>query len=135
MAAPADGRSLFLGLIGAPYESDLFTTAVRMAEEAVRQGHQTTLWTCGYSTALTVTGLAPTKPRNLTEWDRDYPSSAALATHLIDWSAGRLAWLVCRYCAEERGASAQIPAVRIRPPYEFVERSRAADVSLVLGTK
>ena len=129
------GRSLFLGLIGAPYESDLFTTTVRMAEEAVRQEHEVTVWTCGYATALTVAALAPTKPRNVIAWDTAYPSPAALATHLLGWAEGRLSWLICRYCAEERGTLDQLPGVRIRPPYEFIQRAHAADVCLVLGTK
>ncbi|MDG4831707.1 hypothetical protein O7627_20720 [Solwaraspora sp. WMMD1047] len=129
------GRSLFLGLIGAPYESDLLTTTVRVAEEAVRQDHRVTMWTCGFATSLTMSSVGPDKPRNALAWDGDFPSPAALATHLITWADGRLSWLVCRYCAEERGAMDQIPVVRIRPPYEFSQRANAADVCLVLGTK
>jgi sulfur relay (sulfurtransferase) complex TusBCD TusD component (DsrE family) len=129
------GHSLFLGLIGAPYESDLFTTAMRLTDAAVRQGHQVTVWTCGYSTALTTTALGPAKPRDLRNWDTSYPSTAALATHLLDWADGRLTWLVCRYCAEERGTLDQMPGVRVRPPYEFRDRFTAADASLVLGVK
>jgi sulfur relay (sulfurtransferase) complex TusBCD TusD component (DsrE family) len=127
--------SLFLGLIGAPYESDLFTTTVRLAEEAVRQGHQVTIWTCGYATALTAATVAPQKPRNAADWNSRSPSTAALAAHLLTWADGRLSWLVCRFCAEERGTLAQVDRVRIRPPYEFVQRSLQADVHLVLGTK
>ena len=129
------GRSLFLGLIGAPYESDLFTTTVRMAEEAVRQEHEVTVWTCGYATALTVTALGPVKPRNAIAWDTAYPSPAAIAAHLLTWAGARLSWLICRYCAEERGTMDQMPGVRIRPPFEFIQRAHAADVCLVLGTK
>jgi sulfur relay (sulfurtransferase) complex TusBCD TusD component (DsrE family) len=129
------GRSLFLGLIGTPYESDLFTTTIRLAEEAVRQGHLVTVWTCGFATCLTTSALSPTKPRNAMAWDTMFPSSAALARDLLTWADGRLSWLICRYCAEERGTTAQMAGVRIRPPYEFIQRADAADVCLVLGTK
>jgi hypothetical protein len=128
-------RSLFLGLIGAPYESDLLTTSVRIAEEAVRQQHQVTMWTCGFATALTATTVGADKPRNALAWDAVFPTPAALAAHLLAWADGRLSWLVCRYCAEERGTMDQMPGARIRPPYEFVQRANAADVCLVLGTK
>lgn len=128
-------RSLFLGLIGAPYESDMLTTTVRLAEEAVRQGHTVTVWTCGYATALTAAPVGPVKPRNILAWDTRSPSTSALAAHLLSWADGRLAWLVCRYCAEERGTMEQMAGVEIRPPYEFVQRSLAADVRLVIGTK
>ncbi|HEY0168573.1 MAG TPA: hypothetical protein VGB75_16130 [Jatrophihabitans sp.] len=128
-------RSLFLGLIGAPYESDQLTTALRIADEAVRQQHRVTVWTCGYATALTTAALGPTRPRNANDWDVRYPSTAALASGLLDWAGDSLDWLVCRYCAEERGTLDQMPGVRVRPPYEFMRRAVAADTSLVFGVK
>jgi sulfur relay (sulfurtransferase) complex TusBCD TusD component (DsrE family) len=134
MPEPA-GRSVFLGLIGPPYESDQLTTALRIADEAVRQQHRVTVWTCGYSTTLTAASLGATKPRNAQSWAVRFPSTSALAIELLDWAGAALQWLVCRYCAEERGALDQVPQVRVRPPYEFVQRATAADVALVLGVK
>jgi len=128
-------RRLFLGLIGTPYASDLLTSAVRIAEEAVRQGHRVTVWTCGYATALTTAAVGPSAPRNLAAWDTRHPSPAALVRHLLAWADGELEWLVCRFCAEERGTTEQLPGVRVRPSYEFMLRADAADVSLVLGVK
>ena len=107
------GRSLFLGLIGPPYESDQLTTALRIAAAA----------------------LGPGKPRNAQTWAVRFPSTSALAVDLLEWAGGALEWLVCRYCAEERGALEQVPQVRVRPPYEFVQRAVTADVALVLGVK
>lgn len=126
---------MFLGLIGAPYESDVFTTAMRLTDEAVRQGHLVTVWTCGYSTALTTAAVGADKPRDLADWNARYPSTAALAAHLLAWADGRLTWLVCRYCAQERGTLDQMAGVRIRPASEFRERYAAADAALVLGLK
>jgi sulfur relay (sulfurtransferase) complex TusBCD TusD component (DsrE family) len=135
MADQPATRHLFLGLVGAPYASDLLTSAVRLADEALRQRHRVTIWTCGYATTLTTTAAGLVKPRNLADWDTEHPSPAALASHLRDHGGGSLEWLVCRFCAEERGALDQLPSVRIRPPYEFIVRANAADVSLVLGVK
>ena len=131
----AAGRSVFLGLIGPPYESDQLTTALRIADEAVRQQHRVTIWTCGYSTTLTSAALGPVKPRNAQTWGVNFPSTSALAADLLAWAGDSLQWLVCRYCAEERGVLHQMPQVRVRPPYEFVQRAVAADVALVLGVK
>jgi sulfur relay (sulfurtransferase) complex TusBCD TusD component (DsrE family) len=136
MPDPAPGgRSVFLGLIGPPYESDQLTTALRIADEAVRQQHRVTVWTCGFSTTLTSAALGPTKPRNAQTWGVKFPSTSALAVELLDWAGGALEWLVCRFCAEERGVLDQVPQVRVRPPYEFAQRAVAADVALVLGVK
>lgn len=129
------GRSLFLALIGPPYESDQLTTALRIVDEAVRQEHQVTMWTCGFSTGLTAAALGPTRPRNAARWDEPYPSTSALVTGLLEWGGEHLSWLVCRYCAEERGTLDQMPGVRVRPPYEFMRRAIAADSSLVFGVK
>lgn len=129
------GSWLFLGLIGAPYESDLLTSAIRMADEAVRQGHRVTVWTCGYATALTADDVGPLKPRDIRAWDTRYPSPAALVTHLVEKSHGKLEWLVCRYCAQERGTTIQLPGIRIRPSYEFLKLATAADACLVFGVK
>lgn len=134
-AAPAGDRTLFLALIGPPYESDQLTTALRIADEAVRQEHRVTVWTCGYSTALTTAALGPTRPRNASRWDARHPSTAAVVAGLLEWAGDRLEWLVCRYCAEERGTLDQMTAVRVRPPYEFMRRATTADVALVLGVK
>lgn len=132
-AAPE--RVLFLAMIGAPYESDTTTTLLRMADAAVAARHRVSVWTCGFATTLTLATLGDSKPRNLLSWDERFPSTAALVTALLDAAAGRLEWLVCRYCMEERGATAQIDGVAVRPPYEFVDRLLAADASLVMGLK
>jgi sulfur relay (sulfurtransferase) complex TusBCD TusD component (DsrE family) len=135
MVEPQAVRHLFLGLVGAPYASDLLTSAVRLADEAIRQRHRVTIWTCGYATTLTTKAVGLSAPRNLADWDAEHPSPAALAGRLRDHAAGSLEWLVCRFCAEERGALDQLPLARIRPPYEFIVRADAADVALVLGVK
>lgn len=129
------GRKLFLGLIGTPYESDLFTTTVRLAGEAARQGHQVTVWACGYATALTVAAIGNVKPRNAQAWNTAYPSPAAVVALLLADGEGRIKWLVCRYCSDERGTAGQMSGVRIRPPYEFLDRAAASDTCLVLGVK
>ena len=126
---------MVLGLVGAPYASDLFTTAVRVAEAAVRQRHQVTVWACGYATTLTLCATGETKPRNTWAWDVTCPSTASQVRQLLGSVDGRLEWLVCRYCAQERGAVDQIPEVRMQPPGNFLRRANAAAVCLILGVK
>jgi hypothetical protein len=48
---------------------------------------------------------------------------------------GRLDWLVCRFCAHERGAVDQIPEVRVQPPGNFMRLANAAAVCVILGVK
>lgn len=134
------GKALFLGIMGAPYESELATTALRMVDEALRQGHRVTVWTCGGATALTLLSLGESKPRNLLDLacqrsGRHYPTTAALVGNLLGTAEDRLQWLVCRHCMEERGAFEQMAGVKIVSALKFWRYLNQADVSMVVGVK
>lgn len=128
-------RTLFIGFIGTPYESDLFASVLEIADESCRQGHPTTVWTCGYATQLTVSTMALTKPRDLGQWEAKAPSALRFVRDLVERHPGLIAWLVCSFCAEERAALAQAEPARIRPSHEFSTRAAGADQALVVGTK
>ena len=133
-------KQIFIGVMGAPYESELITSLMRMVDESLAQGHRVIVWTCGGATTLTQSALGEVKPRNLLDLGTDresveYPSTAALVKGLIKTAQGRLQWYVCRHCMEERGAEGQIPDVKVMPPYKFVEYHSRAEISLVMGVK
>jgi hypothetical protein len=131
-------RSFFFGLMGTPYQSDLTTSLMRMVHEALTQGHDVVVWTCGYGTMLTQrTLIRPPDPLlgPSESADRHNPTTAAMVQGLIDFSGGRLQWFVCRYCMEERGASNQIEEVTVKIPFTFQHYLNKADVPLVLGVK
>jgi sulfur relay (sulfurtransferase) complex TusBCD TusD component (DsrE family) len=133
-------KSLFLGVMGAPYESELCTTVMRMVDEALRKGHHVTVWTCGGATTLTLQSLGESKPRNLLDLgsergDAHYYSTAALIGELLRISEGRLQWLVCRNCMEERGALEHIAGVKIISAFKFMQCLNQADVAMVMGVK
>jgi sulfur relay (sulfurtransferase) complex TusBCD TusD component (DsrE family) len=132
-------KTLFFGVMGAPYESELCMSLFRLVSEALDGGHSVTVWTCGGATSLTRRALGETKPKNLLDLldgsNRAYPSTAALIAAMVRNSAGRLQWHVCRHCAEERGAIDQIPEARIQPPLRFAEHLERCDVPVIMGVK
>jgi hypothetical protein len=128
---PAD---VLLAIMGAPHTCDLVTSTLRLTKALIDRGGRVQVWTCGYATTLTRASLGESKPRNILDWSRDYPSSPTLVRDLLAASHGRLSWYSCRFCAEERGAADQIPEVRVRPPFKFGEHVAAADKTVFLGT-
>lgn len=133
-------RRIFFGVMGAPYESELSTTLFRMIDEALRQGHHVSVWTCGGATTLTQSSLGEEKPRNLMDLvtgrrDAIYPTTAALVRGFLTGAGGRLEWRVCRHCADERGAGPHVEGVSVASPFRFLSQMERADVALVLGVK
>jgi hypothetical protein len=131
------GQTLFLGLMGTPFQSELITSLFRLIEAALRKGVVVTVWTCGYGTALTQATLVRppdpiARPENAVA---RHHSTAELVQALFRKYPSQLRWYVCRYCMEERGAVAQIPEVEIQIPFSFNTYLNIADKSLVLGVK
>ena len=124
---------LLLAVMAAPHASDTFTTVLRLLEAALASGARVQVWTCGHATLLTQRSLGELKPRNVVDWTREHPSSAALVRQLLEASGGRLAWHACRFCSEERGATDHIPEVRVRPPFRFVDHVAAARKTVLIG--
>lgn len=124
---------VLVALMGTPHISDMTTSALRLTQALLDRGAQVQLWTCGYATMLTQRSLGENKPRNLVDWSGNYPSTAALAQEMLAAALDQLRWYACRFCSEERGATAHIPEVRLRPPFKFAEHIKACDTSLFLG--
>src|SRR2546423_14339689 len=99
---------LLIPLMAAPHASETFTTVLRLLETTLTAGARVQVWTCGYATLLTHRSLGDTKPRNLIAWEREHRSAAGLVRDLLNASDGRLSWNACRFCSEERGATAHI---------------------------
>lgn len=133
MAGKTAHWDLLLAVMGAPHVSDMTTTVLRLIQAALDQGARVQVWTCGYATLLTQCSLGNRKPRNLMRWSTDYPSTAALVRDLVTEHEARMSWCVCRFCSEERGATAHIPPVRIRPPFKFVDHVAQARKTLLIG--
>ena len=137
---PDGGRLIFLGVLGAPYESELTTTLLRLVNEAIAQGHRVAVYTCGGATELTLKTLGDKKPANFLERGTSgqptrYPTTAQLIRELLEMAQGRLQWYVCRPCMEERGALSQIEGVIKHVPPKLRQLLGEADVALLMGVK
>jgi sulfur relay (sulfurtransferase) complex TusBCD TusD component (DsrE family) len=121
-------------LTGAPYATDLVTTVLRMVDELLRRDRTVRVWACGYATALTLEALGPSKPRDLSDWAKQLPSTAAVIAGLLHDYPDQLTWEVCRYCAQDRGAGGPhgSPA-RMRPTARIGTNVELAGTTVYLG--
>ena len=132
-----EADSLFLGLMGIPFESDWTTTIFRLAEATLQRQKMVTIWTCGYSTTITqTTSVRPPDPIHPVSPSHECAyTMSELAQALLNSYPEHLRWYVCQYCMEERGATNQIAEVEVKLPFSFNTYLNQADKSLVLGTK
>lgn len=132
-------KTLFFGIMGSPFQSELSLSVLRMTEEALRQGNQVTVWTCGYATGLTQSTMERDQnifeDSGLEESDcLSLPASSVVSAMLKKYPS-TLNWYVCDYCMRERGCTHQMDGVEIKIPYTFNLYLNDADISLVLGVK
>jgi sulfur relay (sulfurtransferase) complex TusBCD TusD component (DsrE family) len=127
----AEPVQLLVVLTAPPYGSDLVTTVFRLVHTALRHGATVRVWACGYATMLTRQALGQTKPANPRDWSRQYPTTAALVAELAGEPG--FGWLVCRFCANDRGADQQIPQVRMVSPFRIGELVTAAANTVYIG--
>jgi hypothetical protein len=128
-------HTIFLIVMGAPYESELTTTLFRLLDAALARGHRLIVWSCGASTTLTLESLGECKPRNVMRHEVVYPSTARLVRTMMARYGERLEWHICQQCMEERGTTGQIEGVRIQPPFRFLRYLDQADVCMSMGIK
>lgn len=133
MAWSVPHTDVLVKVLGAPHHTELCTSVFRLTEALLDRGATVQIWACGGATGLTMASLGPAKPADVTDRDQPFPSVAAVASCLIRAHEGRLAWYVCRFCAQDRGHAEQIDEVRTRPPARFWEHVMASDQMIVMG--
>jgi len=139
--APAPARprrgtrhwDLLLIVTGAPYGSDMLTTALRLAQAVLRRGGSVRIWACGYTTMVTQTHLGELKPPNLRHPDRPYPSMPTVVRQLLAGFPGQVGWIGCTACSGERGATHHIEEVRLRSPARFAQTIAASTRTIFIG--
>lgn len=123
---------VLLKVLGAPHQTELVCSLLRLAEALLERGATVQVWTCAGATALTRAG-PDGKPAYRVDRDVDYPSTTRLVRELLATAPDRISWYACRFCCTDRGAAEQIPEVRVRPAGRFWEHVLAADKTVVLG--
>lgn len=129
------GKTLTLLIMDPPFESANTTTAFRLIEAALRQGHTVNVFAYEGAVNLTMKGQQqhanPAHGKSVEE--EHHPLSRDLVAGLFAAEYGeRLHWTNCGLCVDERGAGDWIEGPQRGGPADFWKWASSSDQTLVI---
>jgi tRNA 2-thiouridine synthesizing protein D len=135
-----DKKTITIAIMDAPYESTRSTTALRLIDLAARRGYNINVF--AYEGAVLQPFSAQTPHANavhgrtVEEENHFIPRDAIAALmRTAESNGGKIDWVNCGLCVDERGAGAAIAGVRRGSPADFWQMAEASDNTLVIATR
>ena len=135
-----DKKTLTFALMDPPYESARTTTALRLIDIAVRRGYAVNVFAYEGAVLLPFARQQPhanaVHGRTVEEENHLLTKNvvAALAAEATQ-NGGKLDWVNCGLCVDERGAGEAIEGIRRGSPADFWKMAEASDNTLVIATR
>ncbi len=133
-------KTLTFALMDPPYESENATTAVRILAVAARRGHNINVFTYEGAVALAFVRQQahpnPVHGKDLAE--ENHPTTKDQIAALLveaEKNGGKVDWVNCGMCVDERGVNEFVPGTRRGSPADFHAFVEASDNVLVIPTK
>lgn len=132
--------TLTFALMDAPFESGRSTTAFRLLDIAAARGYHINVF--AYEGAVFIP-FAHQKPHanavhghDASEENHPLPKDwVAALIESAEQHGGKLDWVNCGLCVDERGAMDTIPSGRRGSPVDFWKMATESDNTLVIGTR
>jgi tRNA 2-thiouridine synthesizing protein D len=130
-------KTLTIALMDPPYESANSTTAMRIIAAALRQGLRVSVFAYEGAVCLPLKEQAPhaNPVKGTTVEEEDHPTTSRFVSALLEMGGGRLTWVNCGLCVDERGASNAVEGVRRGGPADFFKMVEDSANTLVIPTK
>jgi tRNA 2-thiouridine synthesizing protein D len=133
-------KTLTLLLMDAPYENARTTTALRLVDAALRRGFDVNVFAYEGAVGVPFARQAPhpnaVHGRDVAEENHPNPKDwVAALFREAEERGGRLDWVQCGLCVDERGAGEWIAGPRRGSPADFVKFVEESDNTLVIPTK
>jgi tRNA 2-thiouridine synthesizing protein D len=136
----ADQKTLTFALIDAPFESARTTTALRLIDIAVRRGYAVNVF--AYEGAVLLPFAKQQAHPNAVhgrsaEEENHFLPKEAIAALMreAEKNGGKIDWVNCGLCVDERGAGEAIDGIRRGSPADFWKMAEASHNTLVIGTR
>ena len=133
-------KTLTFALMDAPYENARTTTALRLIDIAARRGYNINVF--AYEGAVYVPFAQQAAHPNAVHGhdveEEDHPLPKEWVSALIaetEKNGGKLDWVNCGLCVDERGATESVEGVRRGTPGDFWNMASGSDNTLVIPTK
>lgn len=133
-------KTLTFALMDAPFESTRTTTAMRLIDVAARRGYDINVFAYEGAVYLPFSKQAP-HPNAVHGHDvheEAHPLPKDWVAALMDSAAergGRIDWVNCGLCVDERGAGESIAGIRRGGPADFWKMACGSEATLVIPTK
>lgn len=136
----ADNKTLTFALMDPPYEDARSTTALRLINIAVRRGYNVNVFAYEGAVNLPFARQTPhpnaVHGRDVVQEDHPNPKDWVLALLAeARRNGGKLDWVQCGLCVDERGAGEWIEGPRRGSPADFCKFVEESDNTLVIPTR
>ena len=133
-------KTLTFAIMDAPYESARSTTALRLMNIAAQRGYDINVFAYEGAVCLPFALQAPhpnaVHGRDVAEEDHPLPKDWVLALMKeASKNGGKLDWVNCGLCVDERGVGEAVDGVRRGTPGDFWKMAEESDNTLVIGTR
>ena len=133
-------KTFAIALMDAPYESENLTTAFRILDALARRGHNINIFAyegaSGLAFAKQVPHPNPLHGKNLAEENHPTTKDQVVALlALAEKNGGKVDWVNCGMCVDERGVSEFVEGTRRGSPVDFHAFCEASDNVLAIPTK
>ena len=127
-------------IMDAPFENARTATAFRILDACAKRGHNANVFAYEGAVALTFAKQAQhpnaVHGHDLAEEDHPLPKDWAQALQkAFAANGGKLDWINCGLCVDERGVGEGIEGTRRGTPGDFWKWASESDNSLVIATK
>ena len=136
----ADKKTITIAIMDAPYESARSTTALRLLDLAAKRGWNVNVF--AYEGAVLQPFVAQkahpnaVHGRSVEEENHFLPKEAVAALFQeATKHGGKIDWVNCGLCVDERGAADAVPGVRRGAPADFWKMAEESDNTLVIATR
>lgn len=136
----AGKKTLTFSIMDAPYENGRTVTALRLIDIAARRGYDLTVFAYEGAVSLAFAKQEPhanaVHGRDLAEEDHPVPREwVAALIKTAEANGGKLDWINCGLCVDERGVAESVPGTRRGSPADLLKAAESSDCTLVIGTK